>query len=95
MCFCVTSPVSFPFPFPTLEGNSHWLSFLRLFCTFKITYEEAVITADTAKKFNSALHATTHSGHDWVKVYQAYNLSCNIYDYLCLKKAFYCLNYSK
>lgn len=41
---------------------SDWLYFLLLFWTYKITYEEAVITADTAKTRFSLSHPTkTHT----------------------------------
>lgn len=65
--------IFFLFPCPLLKARaSNGLCFLLLFCTYKISYEEAVITADAAKNLESEFH-TTHNGNGWEKGEQTYN----------------------
>ncbi len=94
MCFCVTSPVSFPCQHWTAKA-SNWLSFLLLFCTHTRSHMRKLSLLQTQQKLDSAFHTTTCNGHGWEEGRQTYNPSCNDYDFLALKKGFHCLNESK
>lgn len=63
VCFCMTSVGAFPFPCHQLKAKaSSGPCFLPLFYKYKISFEEALITADAAKNLKSVLHTTTHNG---------------------------------
>lgn len=62
VCFCMTSVGAFPFPCHQLKAKAASRPcFLPLSYKYKISFEEAVITADAAKNLKSVLHTTTHN----------------------------------